>query len=305
MIDCPETLEFRIPPREREAGTWIIIIFVMCLGLLLSTAVVSGSVSSVDQENMGEQYTMNTELKDIATAHNKDISITVIYDNNAYQAGLETGWGFSCLIRGTEKAVLFDTGGDGQKLLANMKKLGISPGEIDIVVLSHIHRDHVGGLTIFLEKNPSVTVFVPKSFPADFKREIKNYGAHLVEVQKSLKICEGVYSTGELGSDIKEQSLIIHDKRGLMIITGCAHPGIVNVVNSAKHLFKEDIFLLVGGFHLFKKSEYELRKIVASLKKAGVQYIGPCHCSGDKAKKVLKEIYKKNYINVGVGRVIK
>lgn len=265
----------------------------------------SGSVSSVEQDNMGEQYTMNTEPKNIATTHNKNLSITVAYDNNSYEAGLETGWGFSCVVRGTEKTVLFDTGGEGTKLLANMAKLGIRPKEIDIVVLSHIHRDHVGGLTRFLEKNPNVTVFVPKSFPADFKREIKNYGAHLVEVKKSMKICEGVYSSGELGTDIKEQSLIIHDKRGLMIITGCAHPGIVNIVNRADHLFRKDIFLLVGGFHLFKKSKYELRKIVASLKKAGVQYIGPCHCSGDKAKKVLKEIYKNNYINVGVGVVIK
>ena len=254
---------------------------------------------------MGEQYTIHTELKNISNAQDKDLSITVIYDNNPYKAGLETGWGFSCVLRGTEKTILFDTGGDGSKLLTNMAKLGISPKEIDIVVLSHIHRDHVGGLTRFLEKNPNVTVFAPKSFPADLKREIKNYGAHLVEVQKSMKICEGVYSTGELGSDIKEQSLIIHDKRGLMIVTGCAHPGIVNVVNSAKHLFSKDIFLLVGGFHLFRKSKGELKKIVASLKKAGVQYIGPCHCSGDEAKKVFKEIYQKNYINVGVGRAIK
>ena len=247
---------------------------------------------------------MHAKLKKISHAQDKDFSITVIYDNNAYKAGLETGWGFSCLIRGTEKAVLFDTGGDGSKLLANMKKLGISPGEIDMVVLSHIHGDHVGGLTRFLEKNPNVTVFVPESFPGDFKREIKRSGAHVVEVQKSMKICEGVYSTGELGSDIKEQSLIIHDKRGLIIVTGCAHPGIVTVVNKAKDIFRRDMFLLVGGFHLFKKSRDELRKVVAGLKKAGVQHIGPCHCSGDKATEVLKETYKKNYINVGVGRVI-
>lgn len=248
---------------------------------------------------------MNTGSKNSSTTQNKDVSITVIYDNNPYKAGLETGWGFSCLIRGTGKSVLFDTGGDGSKLLANMKKLGITPGEIDVVVLSHIHGDHVGGLTRFLEKNPNITVFVPKSFPGDFKREIERHGAQVVEVQNSMEVCEGVYSTGELGSDIKEQSLVIHDKRGLIIITGCAHPGIVNVVNKAKYLFRKDIFLLVGGFHLFGKSRDELKKVIADLKKAGVQYIGPCHCSGDKVTEVLKETYKKNYINVGVGRVIK
>jgi 7,8-dihydropterin-6-yl-methyl-4-(beta-D-ribofuranosyl)aminobenzene 5'-phosphate synthase len=232
------------------------------------------------------------------------LSITVIYDNNPYKAGLKTGWGFSCLVKGNKKVVLFDTGGDGSTLLANIKKLGINPGEIDMVVLSHIHGDHMGGLARFLEKNSNVTVFIPQSFPGDLKREIKRYGAHVVAVKESMKICKGIYSTGELGSDIKEQSLVIHDKRGLIIITGCAHPGIVNVINKSKYLFRRDIFLLVGGFHLFKKSSIELKKIVADLKKAGVQYIGPCHCSGDKAREVLKETYNKNYKNVGVGRVI-
>ncbi|KPJ98209.1 MAG: MBL fold metallo-hydrolase, partial [Nitrospira bacterium SG8_35_4] len=143
------------------------------------------------------------------------LSITVIYDNNPCKAGLKTGWGFSCLVRRNEKAVLFDTGGDGSALLGNMKKLGINPGEIDVVVLSHIHGDHVGGLGKFLEKNQNVTVFVPHSFPGDFKRAIKHYGAHVVDVKESIKICEGIYSTGELGSDIKEQPMVIHQERGL------------------------------------------------------------------------------------------
>jgi 7,8-dihydropterin-6-yl-methyl-4-(beta-D-ribofuranosyl)aminobenzene 5'-phosphate synthase len=234
----------------------------------------------------------------------KNLEITVVYDNNPYKAGLETAWGFSCLIRGTDKTILFDTGGDGSLLLRNMKALGIDPKEIDLIFLSHIHRDHVGGLRNVIERNPKVFVYIPKSFPDSFKGEVKYYGITLIEVQQPLKICEGVYSTGELGSDIKEQSLIIHDKRGLVIITGCAHPGIVNVVNKAKDLFRSDIFLLVGGFHLGGKNKDELRKIAFSLKKAGVHNVGPCHCSGDAAREVLKEEYQNNFVNVGVGRVI-
>jgi 7,8-dihydropterin-6-yl-methyl-4-(beta-D-ribofuranosyl)aminobenzene 5'-phosphate synthase len=233
------------------------------------------------------------------------IEITVIYDNNPDKAGLETSWGFSCLIKGTGKIILFDTGGDGSMLLRNIKALGIDPKQIDLIFLSHIHKDHVGGLRNAIERNNKVIVYIPKSFPDSFKREVKGYGITLIEVHRPLKICEEVYSTGELGSDIKEQSLIIHDKRGLIIITGCAHPGIVNVVNKAKDLFSSDIFLLVGGFHLGGKSKDELKKIVSSLKKARVHYIGPCHCSGDTVKEVLKEEYKKNFINVGVGMVIK
>jgi 7,8-dihydropterin-6-yl-methyl-4-(beta-D-ribofuranosyl)aminobenzene 5'-phosphate synthase len=288
----------------REAGTWIAWIFIICLEVSLSTVAVFGFVPSLHPQGIRKQYTMNTESKNIALAHNKDISITVIYDNNAYHAGLETGWGFSCLIRGTEKAVLFDTGGDGPRLLANMKKLGISPGEIDIVVLSHIHGDHVGGLTGFLEKNPDVTVFVPKSFPEDFKRDIKRSGAHIVEVKKSVKICEDMYSTGELGTVMREQALIVKTDRGLIVITGCAHPGIVTVVKKTKGLFKDTVLFVMGGYHLGSKNRRELETIVSDFKELGVRYVGPCHCTGEHAREIFKKAYREKFIPVGVGKNI-
>jgi 7,8-dihydropterin-6-yl-methyl-4-(beta-D-ribofuranosyl)aminobenzene 5'-phosphate synthase len=235
----------------------------------------------------------------------RHVGIAIIYDNNPYKKGLETSWGFSCLIKGPAKTILFDTGGDGSPLLRNMKSLGIDPKEIDFVFLSHIHKDHAGGVWHVIERNPKVIVYIPESFPDSFKKEVKGRGMTLIEVQRPIRICEGVYSTGELGSDIKEQSLIAQDERGLIVITGCAHPGIVNVVNKVKGLFREDIYLLVGGFHLGGKSKDELRTIASALKKAGVRNVGPCHCTGDVAREILMQEYQKNFINVGVGRVIK
>lgn len=234
----------------------------------------------------------------------KNPVITVIYDNNPYKEGLETGWGFSCVIKGLEKIILFDTGGDGQRLLANMKKLGIDPEEIDIVVLSHIHGDHVGGLQTVLRENPKIIVYLPISFPESFKDEVKGYGAKVVEIQRSLKICENVHSTGELGTGIKEQSLIVRSGKGLIIITGCAHPGIVEVLNKARDLMKDNIFLVMGGYHLGAKGIGELEKIISSFKKLGVRYVGPCHCTGDAARELFKKEYKNNFINVGVGKII-
>ena len=88
----------------------------------------------------------------------QDINITIVCDNNPYKEGLETGWGFSCLINGAEKTILFDTGPVGS-LLVNMEKLAIEPQSIDTVVLSHIHPDHTSGLGSFLKKNPDVAVY--------------------------------------------------------------------------------------------------------------------------------------------------
>ena len=233
------------------------------------------------------------------------LSITVIYDNNPYTEGLRVAWGLSCLIRGGERTILFDTGGNGSFLLENMNKLGINPQKIDTVVLSHIHGDHVGGLKEFLDKNEEVTVYLPMSFPQEFKDNLTSSSIKTMEVHAATKICDGVYTTGELGAGIKEQSLIVHTVHGMIVITGCAHPGIVAILKRARALIKDDILLAMGGFHLGGASQGDLKKIVRSFRSIGVKFVGPCHCSGDLARQMFKEEYGDNYMHLGVGKVIK
>jgi len=276
---------------------WILIILIVAIGTIIG-------VTIFPRHEEGKKGQIVQAEENTPTTAIKNLSITVSYDNNPYKERLKTAWGFSCVIRGTEKTILFDTGGDGSILLTNMEELGINPKEIDLVVLSHIHGDHVGGLPSFLRKNPGVVVYLPKSFPKGFKDGVKEYGAKIVEVQGPLKICEGVYSTGELGTWIKEQSLIIYTEKGLIVITGCAHPGIVKVVNKAKDLAKGDVLLVMGGFHLGGESKGEIENIISSFRKLGVSYVGPCHCSGDTARQLFKQEYGENFINVGVGRVV-
>jgi len=232
------------------------------------------------------------------------IEITVIYDNYPFKPGLKTSWGFSCVVRGTEKTILFDTGGNGSILLSNMKKLEIDPQEIDLVVLSHIHGDHVGGLGDFLGQNAEVDVYLPQTFPHNFKENARNYGAKIFEVQESTKICENTYSTGVLGMGIKEQALIVRTEQGIIVITGCAHPGIVNIVKKAKDLLREDLLLVMGGFHLMGQSQGSIEKIISQFRNLGVHFVGPCHCSGDTNRQLFQKEYAENYINIGVGKII-
>jgi len=234
----------------------------------------------------------------------QNLTITVIYDHNRYKEGLETGFGFSCLIQGLERTILFDTGGMGSKLLANMEKLGIDPHDIDVVVLSHTHDDHVGGLPNFLEVNHDVTVYLLNSFVPGFKNKVKNYGAGVVEIQESLKICDDAYSSGGVDEYGTEQAVILQTDNGLVIITGCAHPGIVTIVQNAKELLNNDVLLVMGGFHLAPHRP-TVEQIVSDFKQLGVRYVGPCHCSGDTARQVFKEVYQANFIPVGVGTVIR
>ena len=102
------------------------------------------------------------------------LQMTVVYDNNAFDENLKADWGFSCLIRGLEKSVLFDSGTNGKILLSNMEKLGIHPGEIDTVFLSHEHKDHTGGLEALLNLNSRVEVWLPNFFSSSFKNKIRN-----------------------------------------------------------------------------------------------------------------------------------
>ena len=213
----------------------------------------------------------------VSSAGATDLYLTVVYDNNPYDERLETRWGFSCLVEGAEKTIIFDLGGEGPVLLRNMERLKIDPQSIDMVVLSHIHDDHIGGLSPFLEENSSVTVYMPTSFRKGVKEEVERAGASLVEVRGSIEICKDGYSTGELGGWLKEQSLVVRTAKGLVVITGCAHPGIVNIVKKAKGMLKTDIYLVIGGFHLGGMSFQRIEEMVNEMKREGVEKVDHCH----------------------------
>jgi 7,8-dihydropterin-6-yl-methyl-4-(beta-D-ribofuranosyl)aminobenzene 5'-phosphate synthase len=233
-----------------------------------------------------------------------EMIITIVYDNNPYDSRLSPAWGFSCLVKLPQKAILFDTGGEGTILLDNMAKLGIDPKEIDVVVLSHVHGDHVGGLASFFKRNSNVTVYLPASFPQGLKDEVRITGAKLEEVDKARELFDGAFTTGELDGGIKEQSLVLRTPKGLVVITGCAHPGIVNIAKKAGEITGEKIYLLIGGFHLIGAFPSQITYVAESLLQLGVEKVAPCHCSGEGARRLFSDYFGDNYVDCGVGKVI-
>ena len=231
-------------------------------------------------------------------------AIKVVHDNYPCADSLRTAWGFSALITGPAKTILFDTGSDGDLLLENMARLQIEPAGIDTVVLSHIHGDHTGGLTGFLKANARVEVYLPRSFPARVKDVVREYGATMVEVDAPQEICPNLYTTGILGRLVKEQTLVIRTQRGLVVLTGCAHPGIARIVEEVRSLHPENILLVMGGFHLEWATMGKVERIIAALKEQGVQYVAPTHCSGERARHLFQQQYGQGYIEAGVGKTI-
>jgi len=93
------------------------------------------------------------------------MKVTIIYDNTSSRADLKADWGFSALVEIEGRKLLFDTGANGKILLSNMQKLKINPAQIKDVVISHLHWDHAGGLSSFLEVNSQVKLWIPSFLP--------------------------------------------------------------------------------------------------------------------------------------------
>ena len=236
--------------------------------------------------------------------HARRATMTILYDNYTSKKGLISSNGFSCLIKGTEKTVLFDTGGDGNILLHNMRKLKVIPESVDVVVISHEHGDHTGGLLSFLSFNDDVSIYLPSILPDGLSQQISSYDAKIHFVSKPFKICKGLYSTGVMGNRINEQALILNSKRGLIIITGCAHPGIINIIEKAMRIFKKRVLFVFGGFHLKGKSDDAIKNVINKFLSLGVKKVGGSHCTGSRAMQLFKAKYGKNYIQMGVGKII-
>ncbi len=243
--------------------------------------------------------------KSPSVAPRGQVLITTVFDNYSVNPELATRWGFAAVVRTSAANILFDTGSDGRILLSNMKKLNVESRHIRKVVISHVHLDHLGGLQEFLKVNRDVTVYIPASFPASVRQSITSSGARFRDVTGALQIDEGVYTTGEMGTGPIEQSLIVDTSEGLVVLTGCAHPGIVNIVRRAKEVVpKRPVALVMGGFHLGSASDKQLQRLIQDFRQLGVKKVAPSHCSGDRARARFQTEYKEDYVAGGAGRVV-
>jgi len=209
--------------------------------------------------------------------------ITLIYDNDVWQEGLETDWGFACLVEAENTPkILFDTGASGGILLRNMEKLDIDPHSIEEIFISHAHGDHVGGLSDFLKVNKDVTLYVPASLGS-----LKG-AKEMVTIKGPMQIHENVFSTGELKGI--EQSMAVKTEKGIVVIDGCSHPGVGTILEAAARFGK--VYALVGGLHGFNK--FDLLK--------GLKYVCACHCTQYKSE--IKNLYPEKWLDGGAGRVL-
>ena len=238
--------------------------------------------------------------------------------------GLKAEHGLSMVIETTKPDVniLIDTGQKYNTLKRNIEALGINIKRIDVIFLSHGHYDHTGGLEILRETKGRITVIAhPEIFAPKFKIQpylkyigipfhpcqIELLGGKLLLARNPVKIAEGIKTTGEIDRiteyektvgfwTVKEasfmkdlmrddQSLVVNlENKGLVIISGCAHSGIINTIKQAQRVMNEkNLFAVIGGFHLINANSKRIEKTLDDLIKLDIFQVYPCHCTGKEA----------------------
>lgn len=214
------------------------------------------------------------------------MKIKIVYDNTSLPK-FKSAWGFSALIEDNHQKILFDTGWDPKTLKHNLRKFDIKINGIDIIFLSHPHWDHIGALPTLLREETKV--ITPQSFSKNLKKEI-NKRSTLIETTDIEKITENSYTTGEIGQKPPEQSLLIK-KNGLILITGCCHPGLKKVIKKSQQIGK--VKTIIGGLHA--SSEFDFLDQITK--------IAPCHCTKNKEK--IKKLFPSEFSKCYAGKTLK
>lgn len=251
------------------------------------------------------------------------LKITTLVDNNALPgSSLWAEHGLSFLINADDEMILFDTGQSSEVIAHNLDNLNLDLNDLKHVVLSHGHYDHTGGLKKIAERAKNATIFAhPDAFDEKYvmKEEFykpiglpfkknklkKTFAFHIDEHPK--EIIDGITVTGEISratcfeqvpemyrikenedyvkdNILDDQALILETIKGLIVILGCAHSGVINTLNYINTIMnRKEIYGVLGGIHLRGAKKSRLQQTAWVLKKYKVKTIGLSHCSGETA----------------------
>src|SRR5262245_23499624 len=265
-----------------------------------------------------------------------DNQITILYDAFGNDGAMRKDWGFSALVEVAGKRILFDTGNDRDIFATNVMAKGVDLTNLDFVVLSHRHSDHMAGLSHLLSVNPKVKIYAPQegfgiygsSLPSSFYRkdsslpaemryydgrppDILKFGrawqdANIELIDKTTEIAPGITLIALVSEtpgtrELKELSLAVTTPEGMVLVVGCSHPGIEKIVEAAAAI-NPKIRLIAGGFHLVVAPDDAIAKVVTALKDTfKVENVAPGHCTGEPTFAALKQAFGNRYIYAGVG----
>lgn len=249
----------------------------------------------------------------------------VLVDNIASD-DYKSEWGLSIYIEYADTKIILDTGWTGI-FKDNAGTLGVDLTKIDFGVLSHAHYDHADGLETFFNENTFAKFFLQAGTKENCYRKMapKNkyigikpgtlakYSDRFEYVSGKTEICPGVFLLPHSTKGLKkigkasdmlikkgpfyvpddfkhEQSLVLETVKGLVIFNSCSHAGADNIIKEVSKAFPDKkIYAMVGGFHLFEKTDEEVEAFAGRVENTGIEHIVTGHCTGDRAYAILKE----------------
>jgi len=254
-----------------------------------------------------------------------ETKLTVIVDNISH-GEISGEWGLSILVEYEGKKILADVG--ASELFAdNLSLLNFEINDIDFATLSHAHYDHSNGMPRFFAENDHAKFYLRESaaencyFKKFFikkyiglpKNVLTDYSDRIEMVSGDFQLMPGVYliphktpglesigkremmyqktSKGWMPDNFShEQSLVLDTDKGLVIINCCSHGGAVNIINEVAATFPDKhVYGLIGGFHLFNKSEKEVRDVSKKILETGIDFVCTGHCTKERAYGYMKE----------------
>ena len=236
------------------------------------------------------------------------MKVSVIFDNLA-EEGYIPAWGFSAFIETSKgERVLFDTGNSCRVWEHNASKLGIDYESFDHILLSHFHWDHIGGaLDIAYFSRRKKHFLTTDGFSKVFVTEIVKNGHQVSLVREPYRFSENLLSLGALKTNIGnlyEHSLLVFENGNYILVVGCSHPGILNIARRAISLTGKPPRLIIGGFHFLGMDEITITAIAEELLELGVDFVAPCHCTGEPGREIFASVFGNRYIEVKAGTVI-
>jgi len=267
------------------------------------------------------------------------VTLTYLIENTAAAPGLASEHGLSVLVQTTEHTFLFDTGAS-PAFLDNADRLGIDLWKVEAIALSHGHYDHTGGLEAFLERFGGRPVWMhPAGFDEKVhlqdashyigmpvsRERYEELGAEFRDASQPIWLTRelllsgevprleglptggkglGIVREGETLPDplLDDLSLYIWLPAGVVVQTGCAHAGVLNLLAQARELLPAKPLLgLFGGTHLVALTPEQVQFTLNVLLQSGLRHLGACHCTGEEASKALAEGFGERFVSLGAG----